>query len=378
MDGLRHLGYSTPNWGLGWMTASLWIWCKREWFLPILPGQFFHFSQQKPSSSLPQSFHKTTHTLSTAAGPVWLRLCLNLSTWPPYLEASSSPRPRSAPFTAGECPWLVCPALAPIWLRLTARPPPWSVAPGAPGRGSPAWRGPTTPQSRAPGNAVQHQQRRRSLHTLAPGPWDRASLRSPSPTDALCHIEKWGGSRGPHIHIPLRLKGRALFLTPHPTLNNCPRWKVLEPGYGEPIYRVTLRLTTKSSGTAGAIPTGHGHWGAAKESPKAARHSSSSDRAGWGGEGGPPPEVPRPSAASAAPSILWEGHPAHIALFSRSHCPTALRTALRYHHSNAELFSGAKIQLFCQDFTKIKQANHYWAFSSLLTAQQYSHNLLAV
>ena len=30
------------------------------------------------------------------------------------------------------------------------------------------------------------------------------------------------------------MKGRGLFLTPHPAFNNCPRWKVLEPGYGEP------------------------------------------------------------------------------------------------------------------------------------------------
>ena len=74
-----------------------------------------------------------------------------------------------------------------------------------------------------------------------------------SPTAALCHVEKWGGSRGPCIHTPLPLKGRGLFLTPHPTFNNCPKWKVLEPGYGEPTYQVTLRLTTKSSRTAGAI-----------------------------------------------------------------------------------------------------------------------------
>lgn len=76
-------------------------------------------------------------------------------------------------------------------------------------------------------------------------------------------------------------------------------------------------------------------------------------RRGGGGEGGPPLRSP-PSFC-----ILLEGRPAHTALFSRSHCPTALRTALRYHHSNAELFSGAKIQLFWQDFIKNKQANHY-------------------
>lgn len=33
----------------------------------------------------------------------------------------------------------------------------------------------------------------------------------------------------PHSSPP---KGRGFFLTSHPTFNNCPTWKVLEPGYG--------------------------------------------------------------------------------------------------------------------------------------------------
>lgn len=176
-----------------------------------------------------------------------------------------------------------------------------------------------------------------------------------------CVTSRSGAGQGAPVSTLLSPEGQRLLpdLTPHlqqlPHVEGAGTWIRIAhlPGHSQAHHKEqrTAGAIAWLGTAAGAIAwLGTAAGAAATGRPQGAAHPSSSARAGWGRGRRPPlrpprgpPEAPYPSAA---PCILWEGHPAHTALFSRSHCPTALKTALRYHQSYAELFSGAKIQLF--------------------------------